>query len=144
MGMEEDPKKEAEEKFSFLQETIKKEPVSGAGIRKKVLRIAALGLVFGMFACIGFYVLEPWAARTFQEKADKVTIPEDEENPEGKEAAEEEETKAAVLSAENYDELVGSVYEIGREAERCVVSVDAAAAAMTPDQSCLLYTSRCV
>ena len=82
MGVEEEPKKSAEEpkdEFSFLQETIKREPVSRNVIFRRIMLISALGLIFGAFACVGFYALRPWASSHFQAKADKVTIPEDEE-----------------------------------------------------------------
>lgn len=132
MGMEEDPKegrpKETPEDsggdFSFLQEIIKKEPVSKDKILKKFIQIAVTGLIFGIFACTGFYALRPWAARNFQAKADKVTIPEDEEE-QTEEAVEETQPAEPVLSSDTYSELLSYVYEVAREAEKSVVSVRA-------------------
>lgn len=129
MEMKEDPENRTEdpkEEFSFLQETIKKEPVSKEKVIKRILQIAVTGLIFGVFACVGFYALAPWASSNFQGKADKVTIPEDEEDPQEEQLAEENEPEEAVLSAESYNELMKYLYQIAQEAEKCVVTVRAA------------------
>ena len=56
MEVKEDPKIEtesSEEKFSFLQETIKKEPVSKKKLFKKILLLVLGGILFGAAACLG-------------------------------------------------------------------------------------------
>ena len=72
-------KQENKEEYAFLQETIKREPVTGKMIASHLGRIAVYGAIFGIMACIGFFALKPWAEETFQKNPEKVTIPKDEE-----------------------------------------------------------------
>ena len=69
MPWNEDPKEKSpkdlneeqkEDSFSFLQETIKPEPITGKQVRKQLLKLAVYGIVVGAFACLGFYALNPW------------------------------------------------------------------------------------
>ena len=74
MPYDEDPKqspkegsgKKEEEPFSFLQETIKPKPLSREKILSQLARIAIYGLIFGVFACFGFFALKPWIGKHFQ------------------------------------------------------------------------------
>lgn len=117
---------EQEEAFSFLQETIKPKEVRKEEIFAQLVKMALYGLIVGCFACCGFYALRPWAQRTFQEEAQEVTIPEDEEEDlEAEEPEEEAEPIVPVLTLDNYKEIMQSMYGIVKEAERCVVSVQA-------------------
>lgn len=115
-----------EESFSFLQETIKPKPVSREKIFTQFIRIGIYGLIFGVFACCSFFALKPWAEDTFRQDAEKVTIPEDEE-PNQEEEVTEEEVPVAVpaLTADNYKELMKSLYEIAKEADKSIVSIRA-------------------
>ena len=67
MPWNEDPKEKSpkdlneeqkEDSFSFLQETIKPEPITGKQVRKQLLKLAVYGIVVGAFACLGFYALK--------------------------------------------------------------------------------------
>lgn len=87
MPYDEDPKQkpehgleeQKEEQFSFLQETIKPKPVTRRKILTQLARVGIYGLIFGAFACLGFFALKPWAQTKFQGSPKTVTIPDDEE-----------------------------------------------------------------
>ena len=55
-----------EEKYSFLQETIKPKPISGEKRIKQFARIAVYGVILGAFSCLGFFALKPWAENWFR------------------------------------------------------------------------------
>lgn len=117
---------EKEESFSFLQETIKPKPMSREKILIQLARVAIYGLIFGTFACCGFFALKPWAEDTFQKDAETVTIPEDDEQEQQEEIPEEKvEEPVLVLDAERYQEMMDSLYDIAVGAEKSVVSVRA-------------------
>lgn len=127
MGNEEEPKKESEQEFSFLQETIKPESISRDKVMKRIGQLALTGVIFGVFACLGFYALKPWVMTLFPDNTKAVTIPMDEETLEDEEQVEPEtETVAAELTAQSYQELMQSMYEVAREANKSVVSVQRA------------------
>lgn len=121
-----------EEGFSFLQETIKPKPMSREKILVQFVRIAVYGLIFGIFACCGFFALKPWAAETFQQDAEKVTIREDEEQDGQEQGDSADEAQSADVSAveltldsDSYKEMMRSMYEVAKEADKSVVSVRA-------------------
>ncbi len=107
-----------EESYSFMKETIKSS-------RKKdflqITKMAFGGLLFGIFACCGFFALKPWAERTFYNETATVSIPEDEEI-ENEEVAEII-SEAPILSAESYEEIMQSMYDIAQEAEKSLVNI---------------------
>lgn len=115
-----------EKKYSFLQETIKSKPMSREQVVKQIIRIALYGVILGVFACLGFFALRPWAQSWFRGDPETVTIPEDEEPAEEQEdvQAAEEET-VPILTAESYEEMLASMNERAAEAGKCVVSVEA-------------------
>ena len=116
-----------EEKFSFLQATVKPKPVTRKRILIQLTRVGIYGLIFGTFACLGFFALKPWAQSAFQGDPKTVTIPEDEEaDTSSDEASQESEAMAPALTADNYKEMMKKVYEVAKEADKCVVSVQAA------------------
>ena len=81
MKMEEDPKnhlEQTDEEFSFLQETIKKEPIR-KWLIKKAIQFSVAGLLLGIFATMAYYALSPWVSEQFRARPEKVTIPEDKE-----------------------------------------------------------------
>ncbi|MBD9269172.1 MAG: trypsin, partial [[Ruminococcus] torques] len=83
------PEEEAEEKkYSFLQEKIKGKQGSRETLIKQFIRIAIYGLILGMFACLGFFALKPWAQNKFLGNPKTVTIPEDEEETDDQQTAE--------------------------------------------------------
>ena len=57
----EEPHDSEEEKYSFLQETVKDEQRSKKGIMGNLCRLAGRGLIFGLAAGLAFYALRPWA-----------------------------------------------------------------------------------
>ena len=107
-----------EEKFSFLQEKIKKEPLTVQKIIKIFLQIMICGIVFGFMACIGFYMLKPWVETTFTNEQSTVTIPKDEEVIEEEQTEEEFE-----LTVEDYDDIYASLYEVVEETKKSIVDV---------------------
>ena len=134
MPYDEDPKQkpdqgheeQKEEQFSFLQETIKPKPVTRKKILTQLARVGIYGLIFGAFACLSFFALKPWAQNKFQGNPKTVTIPEDEEETDDQQTADsaEEETVPPVLDADSFQEIMKSVYETAKEADKCVVSVN--------------------
>lgn len=132
MPYDEDPKQkpekgleeQKEEQFSFLQETIKPKPVTRRKILTQLARVGIYGLIFGTFACLGFFALKPWAQSRFQGDPKTVTIPEDEEaETEPAKDAQTETVQPPVLDAQSYKEMMKSVYEIAKEANKSVVSI---------------------
>lgn len=119
-GLEE----QKEEHFSFLQETIKPKPATRRKILTQLVRVGIYGLIFGTFACLGFFALKPWAEGEFQGNPKTVTIPEDKE-PAAKqpEKSPSEPAAAPALDTESYQEIMKSVYGTAKEADRCVVSI---------------------
>ena len=115
-----------EEKYSFLQETIKPEPISREKLIKQFVRIAVYGVILGVFSCLGFFALKPWAENWFRGDPETVTIPEDEEPTEDQPAEEEEEPVNPELDAESYAELNDSLYEIAQDAAAGIVTVSRA------------------
>ncbi|MCU6746801.1 S1C family serine protease [Faecalicatena acetigenes] len=135
MLYDEDPKqnlKEGSEKkegehFSFLQETIKPQPLSREKILSQLARIAIYGLIFGAFACFSFFALKPLAGKYFQGDPKTVTIPEDEETQEngGTESTAEQDGAPEELNAFSYNEIMESMYTTAAEAFKSCVSVTA-------------------
>ena len=117
-----------EEKYSFLQETIKPKPLSRRQLARQCVRIAIYGVILGAFACLGFFALRPWVQDVFRGNLETVSIPEDTEPEEPQEAAEEEEAEP-VLDAENYEEIMASVNERVQEAKRGTAYIQPAAGA---------------
>ncbi|HJC91240.1 MAG TPA: trypsin, partial [Candidatus Mediterraneibacter excrementigallinarum] len=116
-----------EEKYSFLQETIKPKPISGEKLIKQFARIAVYGVILGAFSCLGFFALKPWAENWFRGNPETVTIPEDEEPAEEDQAAEEEEEPAVPeLDAKSYEEINESMYSLAQEAAAGIVTVSRA------------------
>ena len=62
--------------YLFMQETIKDENSRGKKYRKDLLRIAGLGVAFGVCACISFSALRPWLDEKFPGDSQEVVIPE--------------------------------------------------------------------
>ncbi len=130
MPWNEDPKEKSpkdlneeqkEDSFSFLQETIKPEPITGKQVRKQLLKLAVYGIVVGAFACLGFYALNPWVQNLFPGSPKTVTIPEDSEETHLEEdEAQEQDSQEKSLRAEDYEAMMQSVYQIAAEtAKKC-------------------------
>lgn len=117
------PDEEPEEKYSFLQETIKPKPVSRQQLVRQVVRIAIYGVILGAFACLGFFALKPVVQDAFRGDPETVTIPEDEE-PEEQAEEPAEEAEEPVQDAESYEEIMSSVYERAKEAGKGLAHIE--------------------
>lgn len=118
MKAEQGSEETKEESYSFMKETIKSS-------RKKdflqITKMAFGGLLFGIFACCGFFALKPWAESTFYNETETVSIPEDEEID--TEVVTEVVAEVPILSAESYEEIMQSMYDIAQEAEKSLVNI---------------------
>ena len=111
-GAEQGSEETKEESYLFMKETIK------SSRRKDLMQIAKMslgGLLFGIFACCGFFAFKPWAEHTFYNETETVSIPEDEEV---EQETAEENAEIPILSAESYEEIMQSMYDIAEEAEK--------------------------
>lgn len=121
-------------KYSFLQETIKPKPISRQQLARQFVRIAIYGVILGAFACLGFFALKPWMQNIFRGNPETVSIPSDEKLPEDDsqetvDAEEEEELSepGQSLTADSYEQMMASMHEKAAEAEKGIVTVEAAA-----------------
>lgn len=112
------------EHYAFLRETIKTKEVSREKFRSQLARLVLYGLLFGIFASLGFFALKPWVQRWFQEDPQTVTIPIDEEL-ESDDTAEENpaESGPPVLTAESYQDIMNSMLDIATQASRGVALI---------------------
>lgn len=112
------------EDFSFLQETIKKESKKKT-IFMQSLKIGIFGFLFGICFCLGFFALKPWASKQFQEEPEQVSIPED-EKPKTKELSpcDLQVVAPLELNADNFNQMMESIYNIAKQASRSIVSVE--------------------
>lgn len=118
-----------EEKYSFLQETIKTKPISREKLIKQLIRIAVYGVLLGGFACLGFFALKPWAQSWFRGDPETVTIPEDEQPSEEEDAsAAEQEPVEQVLDSQSYEEIMDSMSSVAQEARKGIASVSVVSA----------------
>jgi len=71
------------EEYNFLHETIKLHNTNKRYLVWRVFRFIILGIFFGMFACIGFYTLQPVMQNLFhtQEEPPRITLPPLTEDP---------------------------------------------------------------
>lgn len=118
MKAEQGSEETKEESYSFMKETIKSS-------RKKdflqITKMAFGGLLFGLCACCGFFALKPWAESTFYNETETVSIPVDEEID--TEEVTEVVAETPILSAESYEEIMQSMYDIAQEAEKSLVNI---------------------
>lgn len=116
------PDVESEEEYEFLQETLKDEKDKGRARRNRILKMAGMGLVFGVTASLGFFAVKPWAERAFLGNPTQVTIPEEETEDEP-ETEEQQEAAAPALTLDNYREMNEALRDVGDEVERCVAEI---------------------
>lgn len=131
MRFDEDPKdkpesradeEKTEETFSFLQETIKPEPMTRKKLFEQFARLAVRGIILGIFACLAFYALKPWVQN--MGSPETVTIPEDAEEEEKAAELQKEEAEAeAVPDIEDYEAMMRSVGEVAKEVRKCIADV---------------------
>ena len=113
------------EEYEFLQETLKDEKKRGRIGKSTIIKCAALGLVFGMAASLGFFALKPWAEDLMLGDPDEITIPEEEED-EGNTATAEED-QPLVVSMDHYREMSAALTEIADKAKCSMVRISVAA-----------------
>ena len=128
-----DEEQPEEKKYSFLQETIKPKPISRQQLVRQLVRIAIYGVILGAFACLGFFALKPWVQDIFRGNLETVTIPEDEDPAEDDsqetsdtDEAEETSESGQSVTADSYEQMMASMNERAAEAEKGIVSVEAA------------------
>ncbi len=133
--MQEKEKKE----YSFINEKIKDKPISRKWVLFRVGLTVALAVVFGIVAALAFAFFQPRFARQFNPEEDtSITFPKDEEETEEpateeetedtqlQEPATEEETEEPIdieLELEDYQEIQNKMYEVGRTANKYIVTV---------------------
>ncbi|MDO4966476.1 MAG: PDZ domain-containing protein [Lachnospiraceae bacterium] len=95
--------------FEFVTETIKKKPINKKRIGLKILFNIAMGVLFGIVACLIFVLVEPKLyAKMYPEKPNLISIPKDEieENPEEISTDEENVTNVALNTAPEEENAV--------------------------------------
>ena len=117
------PDQGPDEEYSFLQETIKPKPISREKLLKEFVRIAIYGVILGVFACLAFFALKPWAEHIFRGEPETVTIPEDKEPSDEDQQTETQPVEEQVLDSQDYETLMSSMYSLAREAGKGIVSV---------------------
>lgn len=140
---DDDEKKEEKDSYSFLKETIKKPPVDKRVVALKILRVAGLGLIFGLMACVGFVVAKPWVDEHIGNTRTNVTIPQDEQTEEEDET-ESEDGQAAVpsLTIENYQQMIDEMNRIADTVEKSVVVIKGTVPASGDGQTAGVSQSR--
>lgn len=114
---------EEKKEFSFLQETIKSEQMTGRKLAGRVTMIAVCGIIFGLMSCVGFFALKPWAESTFQQNTGQVTIPKDKEEEEPVKETEQVQTDAPEMTLASHEQLNEALFEVAKKAEKGVVEV---------------------
>lgn len=114
---------DSEEQYSFLEEKIKEERFNIRKIRNQALKLLAMGLVFGIAACIGFYMLKPWAQSVFQGQPQEIEIPEDEDTLSGEALQEQVQIVQPELTIADYEKLNVSVRQVVNTAQKSMVTV---------------------
>lgn len=118
-------KKTEKSEYSFMQETIKDENSRGKKCRKDLLRMAGLGVVFGVCACISFSALKPWLDEKFPGDSQEVVIPEEKEEEKSDETTADsgDDSTVQTLGIDSYRELQKAMNTVASEAAKSVVEV---------------------
>lgn len=139
-------KRQEEQKFDFMKEKIKKQPIyQNRHVRRAVFTFA-MAVMFGVVACFAFVLVRPWMERTFgKDEVSAISIPrEDDEEGSGGELPDAEDagetgadtgdgelqepvvTEPAELEAEDYVKLYGKLKTVAEESTASLVTVTAA------------------
>ena len=108
------------EEYSFLQEVIKDETVSGKRLKVGILRLLGCGAVFGAAASIIFCALTPWLEPRINNNPEQVEIPKDEEEEPAGEPEKEEEKES---EEDLYRHVLQTLNSEAIQAKRGIVSV---------------------
>lgn len=135
-GKEDIMQEKEPDKFSFINEKIKEKPLNKKRLLVHIGYIAGVAVVFGVVASLVFAFLEPkFSQMIYPQQEPVVTIPKDdvvetevteEADTEPTEAIEPDDMTAqlpAQLEIADYQELQSKLYEVGREANKFVVTV---------------------
>lgn len=125
------------QEFDFIKEKIKDKPVN----KRRLLVCGGFNLlyavIFGLVACFVFVLLKPYLEEwLYPEESSTISIPKD-DVPQEEEPKEPEETPTPVpaepetepvvveaeLEIEDYQELQNKLYEIGKQANKSIVTV---------------------
>lgn len=125
-----------QDKFSFINEKIKEKPLNKKRLLIHMGYIAGMAVVFGVVASLIFAFLEPkFSQMMYPQQEPVVTIPKDDVvETETTEDSDTEETEVvepeepvvqapAQLEIADYQELQSKLYQVGREANKFVVTV---------------------
>lgn len=126
---EQEMETEKQESYSFLEETVKPKTISRQRLQQQFVRVVVYGVIFGAFACLGFYALKPEAQKWFKGDTQTVTIPEDEkpeeDTTESENSEETTEPEKAALDQTDYEKMMDSLYDTAETARKSVVAVSA-------------------
>ncbi|MCF2554324.1 S1C family serine protease [Faecalicatena contorta] len=115
-----DEQEPSEEEYSFLQEVIKDEADRGKKFGRQILRMAILGLAFGLLACVGFYIGKPWVEGKMNGGPEQITIPADEEEePDSEEKAGQE----VIPDERSYQDMLQVLKSTAEKASASVVEI---------------------
>lgn len=117
----------AAEEFPFLQEKIKRKPVTREMLVHQLGKVAVSGIIFGMMASVGFCAFQPWAEKKFQKNQKEVSIPRDEQQK-GEQTAQPEEPvkeKESVpeVTVDSYLRMNSELYAVARETDKSIVEI---------------------
>lgn len=125
------------QEFDFIKEKIKDKPVNKRRLLVRGGFNLLCAVIFGLVACFVFVLLKPYLEEwLYPEESSTISIPKDDvpQEEEPKEPEEtptpvpaEPETEPVVLEAEleieDYQELQNKLYEIGKQANKSIVTV---------------------
>lgn len=130
-------KEQNEQEFAFIKEKIKDKPIN----KRRLLVHAGFNLlcavVFGVVACFVFVLLKPYLEEwLYPQEESTISIPKDDAPQEGEGEEEKEEKKEPTpepekqtvvvqeeLEIEDYQKLQDKLYNIGKQANKSVVTV---------------------
>ncbi len=104
-----------DEQYRFMQETFKDEVSKGKRIWNFIWRTVGHGLIFGIAACIAFYVIQPWASEQFGTKGDSVHVS-------SSEVTEADEN----FIVEDYEEIKKALYQVADKAQASMAEISVA------------------
>lgn len=124
------------EDFAFIKEKIKENPINKKRLLKNGITTVFFAILFGLVSCMVFVYMRPVMEAWLHPKGEPtITIPQDQTEtekastePQNTEEAAEPETEIIVkqdLELSDYQMLQNKLYDIGRQANRFVVTVTA-------------------